>query len=59
MTLRDCALIRYARRSTMPPSKIARVVEAADKAGEWDKLVTTTSELHEHLEGVMARHGAA
>ena len=54
MTLRDHALIHYARHSTMP-----RAVEAADKAGEWDKLVTTTSELHEHLEGVMERHGAA
>ena len=68
MTLRDHALIHYARKSTMSPEKIARVVEAADKAGEWDiqqrtpvdvELLKTSVGVEAHLRGVMARHGDA
>ena len=59
MTLRDYALIHYARKSTMSPSKIARVVEAADKAGEWDIPWTSATGVEGHLKGVMERHGDA
>ena len=59
MTLRDYALIHYARHSTMTAPKIARVVEAADKAGEWDILLKSSAGVEAHLKGVMARHGDA
>ena len=59
MTLRDYALIHYARKSTMSPAKIARVVEAADKEGEWDILLRTSVGVEAHLRGVMRRHDDA
>lgn len=57
MTLRDYALIHYARHSTTTAPKIARVVEAADKEGEWDVLLESSCCVEAHLKGVMDRHG--